>query len=366
MDEPDLSAKAAAGDAAAQLRLAERLAGDGRSVEALDWLAKSARNGEPQALGQLGLRLLTGDGAPHRPAQAIGLLDDAARRGHAASAALLSVLAGGGFHAPQSWPAALDYLLRAAELGWAPAQAQLRILAGDSGAAEDRAGPDPWGRLRRAVDLQAWTSAPPVRVLNEAPLIGVVEALASPEACAWIISQSQGRLVRAEVYDAETGRTIMGETRTNRVANFGLAETSLLNLLIQARISAATCAPLQMMEAFAVLNYAVGEEATEHFDYLDPSVPSYRSQIEQLGQRVATCLVYLNEGYSGGETAFPELGLSHKGKTGDALFFFSVDRDGAPDPRTVHAGRPPTSGEKWLLSQFIRNQPRVGVEARRA
>ena len=31
-----------------------------------------------------------------------------------------------------------------------------------------------------------------------------------------------------------------------------------------------------------------------------------------------------------------------------------------------YAGRPPSSGEKWVLSQFIRNRPRVGADAIRA
>ncbi len=111
------------------------------------------------------------------------------------------------------------------------------------------------------------------------------------------------------------------------------------------------------MEAFAVLHYAVGEEASEHYDFLDPAVPSYAGQIARMGQRVATCLLYLNDGYEGGETEFTSLGLRHRGGTGDALIFFNADADAVPDPRTAHAGRPPTSGEKWVLSQFIRNRP---------
>ena len=83
----------------------------------------------------------------------------------------------------------------------------------------------------------------------------------------------------------------------------------------------------------------------------------------QVGQRVATVLVYLNEDYEGGETDFPELGLRHRGAKGDALAFFSVDAAGAPDPRTRHAGRPPASGEKWVLSQFIRDRRMVPAGA---
>jgi hypothetical protein len=34
-----------------------------------------------------------------------------------------------------------------------------------------------------------------------------------------------------------------------------------------------------------------------------------------------------------------------------------VLRDGSPDYNTRHAGLPPTSGRKWVLSQWIRTKP---------
>ncbi|MEO6340918.1 MAG: 2OG-Fe(II) oxygenase [Caulobacteraceae bacterium] len=361
----DLEARARAGQAAAQVQLAACCDAEGRHSDAIDWLARAAGTGDAEALDKLGVRLITGENAPWRPLDGAGLLVDAARHGNGQGAARVSVLAGGGFYGPQSWEVALDFLQRSAELNWAPAQDQLRLL-GDGAALKGAPLAEVWGRLRRTVDLSHWTAAPASVVHNDQPLVRSVANLVPGEICDWIIAQSAPRLVRAEVHDPETGQAIMGDTRTNRVANFGLMETNLVNLLVQARIAAATGAPTTMMEAFAVLHYAVGEEASEHFDYLDPAIPAYSTEIAELGQRVATCLLYLNDGYSGGETAFPRLGLEHLGRRGDALIFFSVDAAGMPDPRSLHAGRPPTAGEKWVLSQFIRNKPRVGLGATRS
>jgi len=67
-----------------------------------------------------------------------------------------------------------------------------------------------------------------------------------------------------------------------------------------------------------------------------------------------TFLIYLNEGFDGGETAFPSLGRRYKGRTGDALFFYNAMPDGTPDRLTLHAGTPTTRGEKYLFSQWIR------------
>ena len=69
----------------------------------------------------------------------------------------------------------------------------------------------------------------------------------------------------------------------------------------------------------------------------------------------------MNEGYGGGETVFPRAQISYRGKSGDALFMANVDRSGQPDPSTLHWGSPPTSGEKWILSQWIREKAPGGA-----
>ena len=361
MSSPDLESEALAGDPGAQVRWAVRLDELGRHYEALDWLARAAKAQDAEALGRLGMKLLLADNAPSRPADGVGLLADAARLGDGQAAGTLAVLAAGGFHAPQNWTAALDNLQRSAELGWEPSREQLRMLGSDPDAASPHPPPDAWRRLRRSVDLPAWTSPPPARVLSASPRVLAIAGLAPPSICDWIVNQCAGRLVRAEVDDPRTGLPVMGQTRTNRVANFTLGETSLLNLVLQAKIGAAIGAPLAVMEAFAVLNYRPGEEASDHYDFLDPAIPAYAEEIDRVGQRLATALLYLNDDYEGGETEFPELGIRHRGAKGDALVFFSVDPSGQPDRRTRHAGRPPTSGEKWVLSQFVRDRPLAPV-----
>ena len=354
-----LEDRAQAGDAEAQVRLAARLDDQGRHEDAINWLSLAAQSGDAGALTILGMRLLVGRDAPFMPRDGAGLLSDAAARGSADAAAMISVLAGGGFYGPQSWTVALDFLQRSADLGGASARTQLGLLAGDRAPAPSA--PGAWRRLRQGIDVAAWTSAPQAVTLHAAPRVLAVQGLVPPAVCDWVIRQARPRLERALVQDPETGHTIMGQTRTNQVANFDLTATTLLNLFVQARIAAAAGVAMEMMEAFAVLHYAVGEEASEHHDYLDPDLAGYAAVIAQHGQRIATCLLYLNDGYDGGATAFPELGIEHRGQTGDALIFFSTDPAGTPDPRSLHAGRPPTSGEKWVLSQFVRNRPRAGL-----
>jgi hypothetical protein len=44
---------------------------------------------------------------------------------------------------------------------------------------------------------------------------------------------------------------------------------------------------------------------------------------------------------------------------GDAIYWANVDDSGRPDRLTRHAGLPPTSGEKWIFSQWLRSQPQA-------
>ena len=357
----DLQQRAESGDTAAQVELARALDAEGRHTEAVDWLARAGKAGNIEALTAIGLRLIVGKDAPFLPAEGARLLANSAQAGDAQAMEHLAVLIGGGFFARQSWPTALDLLQRAADAGLASAQSQLELLAGRS------RGDESWADLGRAVDLAAWTSAPEPQILSQSPRVMSVSKLIPPPVCDWIIGQCAERMVRAELYDPATGRSVPGtETRVNQIANFNLAETNVANLMVQARMAGALGAPMAVLEPFAVLHYSPGEEYGEHVDFLDPAIPAYAAELAQRGQRVATCLIYLNDDYEGGETEFPLIGLSFKGQKGDALIFLSADAAGQPDRRTVHAGRTPTSGQKWLLSQFFRNRPVVGGGARGA
>ena len=84
--------------------------------------------------------------------------------------------------------------------------------------------------------------------------------------------------------------------------------------------------------------------------------PGTAADLARRGQRIATFLIYLNDDFEGGETQFPKAGIAHRGSTGDALFFANITPEGAPDPLTLHAGTPPTKGEKWIFSQWIRDR----------
>jgi hypothetical protein len=106
-----------------------------------------------------------------------------------------------------------------------------------------------------------------------------------------------------------------------------------------------------------VLHYEVGQTYKPHVDFFHATLPTFSEEMRLKGQRIRTCLVYLNDDFEGGETEFPKLGIKFRGRTGEALVFDNVGANGIGDMNTVHAGLPPVRGEKWLLSQWIRSKP---------
>jgi prolyl 4-hydroxylase len=195
--------------------------------------------------------------------------------------------------------------------------------------------------------------------LHPEPLIRRFADFAAPDICAWLIERARGGLSRATVYSQNPHDRHVSETRTNSIRLFNLVEHDLVQLVLQARMAAATGIPPSHMEAISVLHYAEGEQITEHFDFVSPDTPDHAQNLARYGERVVTFLVYLNDDYAGGETEFPRLELSHKGARGEGLFFTNALPSGAADVRSVHAGRPPRGGEKWIVSQFIRSRPFV-------
>jgi prolyl 4-hydroxylase len=318
----------------------------GRHDEAINSLALGTQAGEPACTRELGKRLLTGDRAPLLAAEGAGFLLEAAGKGDAEATARVASLTALGLYTTQSWEDALRWLTLAAERGWQPARGQLAALAKDG-----------------TQDPAAWQMSPAVRDLSANPRVSVVEGFLGASVCGWIIEHARGRLVRARVYDAANEKTLVTTTRTNSVANSNLGEVELLELLVQARMSAACGLPMHNMEAPAVLHYAIGQQITEHYDFVDPQTPDYAKELARNGQRVMTFLVYLNDDYDGGKTGFPTLGVSHKGRRGEGLFFVNALPDLQPDLRMVHTGQPPTRGEKWIVSQFIRSRPTITTPA---
>lgn len=286
------------------------------------------------------------------------LLERASEQGNAAASERLALLDAMGSARPPDWDRALDYLALAAAQGSRSALEQLLLLA-DNSRDPDMDGirdSSDWTKVRATIPLEERKRAAPKQSLSETPRIRTIRGFASPAECRWLVGLAQPHLAPATVFDQDSGEQILDPARDNSFVVLGLAEMNVLTEVIRQRISAAMNLPVPLFEPSQLLHYAVGQRFKPHHDFLDPENPAYRDSLGRFGQRIATFLIYLNDGYEGGETAFPKIKLHFQARQGDALFFANVTRNGAPDFQTLHAGLPPIAGEKWVFSQWIRDR----------
>lgn len=183
--------------------------------------------------------------------------------------------------------------------------------------------------------------------LSQSPDIRAFPGFLTPDECRFLVKHAEPLLQDAVVVDPRTGALIRHPIRTARSAAFPFTAESPLLHAINRRIAAATGTSYEQGEPTQILSYGPGEEYRLHSDAIagDPN------------QRVATFLVTLAAGFSGGATRFPRLGLSWRGKIGDALFFRNVDAAGQADRNADHAGEAVSGGRKIILSKWIRARP---------
>jgi hypothetical protein len=312
-------------------------------------MERQAEAGDADAQLALGLERLGHPDSYAAFLSGAALVERAAAGGHAEATGVIATLEAIGAGRPQSWKRALDGLALAARRGSDHARGQLRILARDPEGTN-------WEALRVRIDPSELLQAPPPVTLTERPRLRLFRGFATPAECAWLIARMRPRLGPAMVWDAAAGGGRIDPTRSNEAVELRIGAMDVVMALLRARISAATRLPEPIFEVPQVMRYRVGQAFTPHHDFLDPALPGHSADLRLRGQRIGTFLVYLNDGFEGGATEFPHAELNFRGETGDALFFANVTPDGRPDPMTLHAGAPPTAGEKWILSQWIRDR----------
>ncbi|MEO6367973.1 MAG: 2OG-Fe(II) oxygenase [Steroidobacteraceae bacterium] len=331
--------------ASAALEVVRSLDAAGRHQESYEALGRACRQGDLVAMSELGHRLLVGDRTPMSPQHALPLLIEAMRGGEPRALARGAALTAAGVYVQQGWDGALQMLGQAAAAGDAAARAQLASLQPARAPAAD------WATMAARVPLAQWLQPVAPVALHEK--LQHVPNLVPLPVCAWLIGRAEGRLQPALVYDSVDRKVEVHRMRTNTMAMYDYATLDVVQILVQARMALACGYRIQHFEQPTILHYNVGEQITPHFDFIDAKARDYAQQIEERGQRMITFLLYLNDAYEGGETTFPELGLVHRGRPGDGLYFINAHPDLSPDRRMLHTGSPPTAGEKWVVTQFI-------------
>lgn len=307
---------------------AQALVRGGEVVAAARLLDRAAAAGEAQAAFELANWRMAGDLVRRDLAEARRLFGVAADRGHRpAEAPYVALLANGAGGSGRRWREALARLRAAGDLQSASQVALIDAMAID--AEGNPCEPCQW------IELSA------------APLILGAKALLTPDECKHLAAHAQAALQPAMVVHPASGQLVADPVRRSASAAFPFVRETPVLHAINRRIAAATATAWEQGEPVQVIAYGRGDEYRRHSDALPGAA----------NQRTWTVLVWLTEDFTGGETAFPALGRSFRGRIGDALAFRNTDLRGAPDPLAIHAGLPVTSGRKLILSKWIRQAP---------
>ena len=123
------------------------------------------------------------------------------------------------------------------------------------------------------------------------------------------------------------------------------------------RLSEVVGIPVSHIEAGDIYVYKPGQKFGLHHDF--PYTPRKVPYYSKGGDRAATAIFWLNDGYEGGEMSFPLLEVTVKPiKYGMAYFEYDYD-DETLNMSTWHEALEVNGGDKWIAAFFCANGPRV-------
>ena len=189
----------------------------------------------------------------------------------------------------------------------------------------------------------------------ERPQVVVFADVLSPDECTEMIERSRHRLKRSTTVNPDTGQEDVIRNRTSEGIWFQRGEDAFIERIDQ-RIASLMNWPVENGEGLQILHYNTSGEYRPHFDYFPPDQHGSAVHTARGGQRVATLIVYLNDVENGGETIFPEAGLSVAGRQGGAVYFRYLNGLRQLDPLTLHGGAPVLGGEKWIMTKWMRER----------
>lgn len=157
-------------------------------------------------------------------------------------------------------------------------------------------------------------------------------------------------LQRAEVaeYTGHMGHRV-SDTRVTKIAWLRKEDHPLIPRMYR-RIEDITGLTSESAEPFQMANYGLGGHFHLHMDVLPDSDKYFGPD---MGNRIATWLIYLSDVDGGGATTFPRLNLTVWPKKGSALFWHNVKSSGVGDILTLHGACPVVVGSKWVSNVWF-------------
>lgn len=186
------------------------------------------------------------------------------------------------------------------------------------------------------------------QIIEESIGLTVFEDVLSDYEINRVLELATSNMVVGTVVSDDNVNKVKHKDRTCVIEHLSNYEDIVLTLK---RKSADICnLPLENQEPLQLIKYTPGGEYKPHFDSFNEG----SSFIGRSGNRKATVIFYLNDVLDGGETGFPNINKYIKPKKGSAVLFYNTDDMGVRLNNSLHSGEPVKSGEKWIVTSWIR------------
>ena len=192
------------------------------------------------------------------------------------------------------------------------------------------------------------------RQVNDDPLVAVFENFLTDAEIEALLAAARPKLQQALVSSAASGIESPGRSGSNcwipHAYNDPVSELSL-------RVAEVVGIALECAESLQVVYYNESEEYAPHYDAWDAATERGQRCMARGGQRLLTCLMYLNEPEEGGGTSFPKLDMEVRARRGRMLLFHNcLAGSTIRHPDSLHGGMPVLRGEKWACNFWFRER----------
>lgn len=191
-------------------------------------------------------------------------------------------------------------------------------------------------------------------LLRTDPIVYLVEHFLSDDEIAHIRNAGEHLLAQALVTGPAEG--VVSKGRTGRNCWIPHSHDSVIAGVCE-RTSVLVGQPLDNAESLQLIHYGSSQEYAPHFDAWEADSEAGMRCMKRGGQRLVTCLFYLNDVPAGGGTTFPKLKLEVSARKGSLLVFHNcLLGSTVRHPHSLHGGMPVLEGEKWACNLWFRER----------
>ena len=171
--------------------------------------------------------------------------------------------------------------------------------------------------------------------------IQVIDDFISIKECKNIIDfYEENNLFNRSRVAGRNSKTKISGYRTSSSAMMETHQTVPIVSDLKEKIAIHLGCEINKIESLQCVRYYKSEGYKPHFDAF-------------VKKRKLTCLLYLNEGFLGGETYFPEIDFGVSPKLGRLLIFKNLHENNSVISQSYHQGSPLRDGEKYACNIWI-------------